>query len=60
MCLPGTEVECHFLRQEIADSNLANHVILVIEFSEFNENIWGKLDCLSKDYKDIYIYNRLS
>ena len=47
MCLTGTVVASWFVTQEVASSNpftvMTN--IFVTEFSEFSENILGKLNC---------------
>ena len=47
MCLAGTVVASWSQTQEVAGSNLFSVLtnILVAEFSEFNENIKGKLKC---------------
>ena len=49
MCLAGTMVASWSLTQEVAGLNsfTAMTFILVTEFSDFNEKIYGKLNCWS-------------
>ena len=49
MCLAGTMVASWSLIQEVAGLNsfTAMTFILVTEFSDFNEKIYGKLNCWS-------------
>ena len=56
LCIPGTEIECWLLTQEIAGSNTAtlffNYIIFVTEFSEhFWKNLNDSMSSLGKTVK---------